>query len=58
MPGYSSAAGARDLLDSVRSVRVSRSYSAGPANLQQAAADVSSMLNGREKEKRDMLFPR
>uniref|UniRef100_A0A1I8ITN1 IF rod domain-containing protein n=1 Tax=Macrostomum lignano TaxID=282301 RepID=A0A1I8ITN1_9PLAT len=56
LPGV---AAARDLLDAsstMRSVNISRSFSGGGGGRSGAAvaADVSSMLTGREKEKRDM----
>nr|UFQ72724.1 intermediate filament b-like protein [Macrostomum hystrix] len=52
LPGFGMGRGG-DFVDSVKSVRVTRSF-ASAAGVHQTAADVNNMLNGREKEKRDM----
>uniref|UniRef100_A0A1I8GR35 Intermediate filament b-like protein n=2 Tax=Macrostomum lignano TaxID=282301 RepID=A0A1I8GR35_9PLAT len=51
LPGFGIGRG--DTVDSVKSVRVTRSM-ASASGIQQTNAEVNNMLNGREKEKKDM----
>nr|UFQ72716.1 intermediate filament b-like protein [Macrostomum spirale] len=52
LPGFG-LGGRTDVVDSMRSVRVTRNLASMPG-IQQTNAEVNTMLNGREKEKKDM----